>query len=466
MIKEGKNRDEQVLMLPERSVTHAPEDVANDSDIRESASAKAYEGEAIAIVSGKPRPNQIRDRWRSVRLRDAIPILKDFYAGRNTEVGGAANKQLEEAFSSLTNCKHALAVNSGTAALHSAFFALGVQAGDEVILPSYTFFASATPLLQLGARPIFCEIDSTTLTIDVADVESRITERTKAICAVHVWGNPCRMDLLMELSKRTGIPVVEDCSHAHGATFEGKSVGSFGSVGCFSMQGNKAVSGGEAGMIVTNSATLYDRMLALGHNGRTGSDQKNQTFDIGPLSYGLKYRPHLFALRLAMSSFSRLQVLNRHRQENLDILTHEFSHNGVLAPIASYPNAQRGGFLEFLFRYSPEMAGGWSREAFVQAVQAEGFPIGVDRYSAFGATFRHLHEASIFNRLDDEGIGGAVRSSLISSGPLERTETVCRNLVTFPAFTKVKPSKLRALAMAVARVADFARSCPDMRAAR
>lgn len=417
----------------------------------------------LAVLSGNYRPPQIRDRWRAVRLRDALSIVKDIYAGRNTEVGGPANKQLEAAFCGLTGCRYALAVNSGTAALHSAFFALGIQAGDEVIVPSYTFFASATPLLQLGARPIFCEIDPNTLTIDVSDIESRITKRTKAICAVHVWGNPCRMDALMDLSKRTGIPVVEDCSHAHGATFQGRSVGSFGSVGCFSMQGSKAVSGGEAGMIVTNSATLYDRMLALGHNGRTGSDQKNQTFDIGPLSYGLKYRPHLFALRLAMSSFSRLTELNRRREESLEVLSRAFSQSGVLVPIERYPDARRGGFLEFLFRYLPERAGGWSREAFVQAVHAEGFPIGVDRYSAFGANFRYLHEASIFTHLDDDGVGGAIRSSLGSLQRLTGTEECCRNLVTIPAFTKVGHLRLQEFGAAVSRVAAFAQTRPDLR---
>ena len=435
------------------------ESATNDSSPTDAAGANVP-----AILTGIPKLPQIRDRWKHVRLRDALPILKDIRAGRNTEVGGPASQQLESAFCDLTGCKFSLAVNSGTSALHSAFFALGIEPGDEVILPSYTFFASATPLLQLGAKPVFCEIDPKTLTIDPADAESKISERTKAICAVHVWGNPCDMDAVMELSKRRGIPVVEDCSHAHGATFNGQSVGSFGDIGCFSMQGSKAVSGGEAGMIVTNSATLFDRMLVLGHNGRSGGGQINRTFDIGPLSYGVKYRPHLFALRLAMSSVSRLPELNRCREENLRILSHEFSKDGVLSAIESYPNAQRGGFLEFLFQYSPESVGGWSREAFVKAVQAEGFPIGVDRYSVFGASFRHLHEAPIFSQLDDDGVGGVVKSSLIESAVLEQTEEVCRNLVTIPAFTKVKPSELRAFADAVRRIKDYANRCPDIRA--
>ena len=143
-------------------------------------------------------------------------------------------------------------MNSGTAALHSAYFACGVRPGDEVIVPSYTFFASAAPMLPLGGRPIFCEIDPATLTADPADIERRITDKTRAICVVHVWGNPARMDAICEIAKRHNLRLIEDCSHAHGATYLGRPVGSWGDIGCFSLQGQKPVSGGEAGIAVTS----------------------------------------------------------------------------------------------------------------------------------------------------------------------------------------------------------------------
>jgi perosamine synthetase len=416
------------------------------------------------IRSANPCSPQIKDRWKQVRLSDAWPIVKDIARGLNTEVGGPANFETEKNFRDLTGCRYALPVNSGTATLHSAFFALGVRPGDEVIVPSYTFFASATPLFQLGAKPVFCEIDPRTLTADPIDVERRITPRTKAICVVHVWGNPANMQAFSELSKRTGIPIVEDCSHAHGATYAGKSVGSFGAIGCFSMQGSKAVSGGEAGVIVTNDPVLYDRMLALGHNGRTDRDQVAATFGIGGLSYGLKYRPHLFALRLANSSMKRLSELNKRRTENLEILSRAFSKDGVLESVEKYPEAQRGGFLEFIFRYHPERAGGWSRQAFVLAVQAEGYSIGVDRYSSFGANFRYLHEASIFSQVDDRQVGGVIEQTVQPVCPLPVTEETCMALVTIPAYTKVSKTKLERFASAVGRVADAASKMPDLRA--
>jgi perosamine synthetase len=415
------------------------------------------------IRSASPCSPQLRDKWKQVRLSDAWPIVIDIARGLNTEVGGPANRETEKNFRDLTGCRYALPVNSGTATLHSAFFALGVRPGDEVIVPSYTFFASATPLFQLGAKPVFCEIDPRTLTADPTDVEKRITSKTKAICVVHVWGNPANMRAFTELSKRTGIPLVEDCSHAHGATFSGKSVGSFGAIGCFSMQGSKAVSGGEAGVIVTDDPVLYDRMLALGHNGRTDRDQAAATFGIDGLSYGLKYRPHLFALRLANSSMKRLKELNKRRTENLETLAEAFAKDGVLESIERYPEAARGGFLEFIFRYHPERAGGWSRQAFVLAVQAEGYTIGVDRYSSFGTHFRYLHESSIFCRLDDPNVGGVFEQTVQPTPKLPITEETCMALVTVPAYTKVGRNQLLKFATAVAKVAESARSISDLR---
>ncbi len=214
----------------------------------------------------------------------------------------------------------------------------------------------------------------------------------------------------------------------------------------FQHAGQQSCFGGEAGVVVTNDAKLYDRMLVLGHNGRTDSDQIGSTFSLGGMSYGLKFRPHLFALRLANSSMKRLPELNRRRTENWEFLAAEFAKSGVITAIKSYPQARRGGFLEFIFRYHPEKFGGWSREAFVKAVCAEGFPIAVDRYSCFGSSFRHLHEAAIFTSVQDAGLGGMVENSIVEHPKLPVTESVCRNLVSLPAFADTSQSQLRSFA--------------------
>jgi dTDP-4-amino-4,6-dideoxygalactose transaminase len=187
---------------------------------------------------------------------------------------------------------------NGTATLHSAYFAVGVGPGKEVIVPSYTWHATATPVLQCGATPVFCDIDPRSLNADPDDIERRITERTQAICVVHVWGNPAEMDRIMEIANRYKIKVIEDCWHAHGAVYKGKSVGTWGDIGCFSLNCGKAVDAGEGGVAVTDDPVLFDHMLLLGHFGRIQNGQTARTFKVGDMSLGLKipadHAVHLF----------------------------------------------------------------------------------------------------------------------------------------------------------------------------
>ena len=244
----------------------------------------------LAIYGGTPAVKApYRERWRQIRLSDVLPILA--HARRDVSTlarGDGPIAEFEQRFAQLTRTTYALAMNSGTAALHSAYFAVGVKPGTEVIVPGYTFFATASPILQCGGRPVFCDVDPRTLLADADDVERRITPRTRAICVVHLWGNPAPLDRFVEIARRHGVALIEDCSHAHGACYRGVSVGSWGDIGCFSLQGPKAVSGGEAGIAVTNDPVLFDRMLVLGHYGRLKSGQARNTFDTDHISLGVR----------------------------------------------------------------------------------------------------------------------------------------------------------------------------------
>ena len=329
------------------------------------------------------------ERWRSVHASD-IDVIAG-HAMRNVTTlskGDGAIADFERRFAQVTETRHALAMNSGTASLHSAYFAAGVSPGSEVIVPSYTFFASAAPILQCGATAVFCDVDRRTLTADPADVERRITPRTRAICVVHMWGNPAPLDRFTQLARRHGVALIEDCSHAHGASYLGRPVGGWGDVGCFSLQGAKAVSGGEAGIAVTDDPELFDRMLLLGHYGRLKNGQANDTFDTDHLSLGLKYRPHLYAVLLAQGSLSRLDELNRRRRHNYAILAEELDGCRAVQPIPTTPGAVRGGFLEYILRYDPEHVDGLRRDEFIAAAKAEGVPIAAERYSAVGRRAR------------------------------------------------------------------------------
>jgi dTDP-4-amino-4,6-dideoxygalactose transaminase len=330
-------------------------------------------------------------------------------------------------------------------------------------VPGYTFFATAAPILQCGGRPVFCDVDPETLLADPNDVERRITPRTRAICVVHLWGNPAPMDRFVEIALRHNLGLIEDCSHAHGALYRNRAVGAWGNIGCFSLQGPKAVSAGEGGIAVTDDPVLFDRMLALGHYGRIKAGQARNTFDTDYLSLGVKYRPHLYGILLATGSLSRLPELNRQRQRNYDILCEELADCDAVKPIKTTPEGVRGGFLEFIMSYSPEMAGDWKSADFLKAAQAEGVPISKERYAQLGKSKRLLSETPIFTSLDTSELGGcleASRAADVSQVPsdLPVVKSLAGRLLTLPPFTKVSERFVRECAAALRKVCAHAAS--------
>lgn len=410
-----------------------------------------------------------RERWRRIRAGEMLRIARYAMRDINTMTAGDCIADLENRFQRLTGARFALAMCNGTATLHSAYFAAGVRPGDEVLVPTYTFPASATPILQLGGTPVFCDIDPQTLTVDPDDVERRITPRTRAICAVHIWGNPAKMDRLAVIAERHKLTLIEDCSHAHGATYRGRPVGSWGHIGCFSMQGAKPASGGELGMAVTSDPTLFDHMLALGHFGRVGRHQQAGTYDIDGLSLGFKYRPHTYAVLLGLGSLGRLDRLNRLRRRNYGILADHLEGCTALQPISAYPGAQRGGLLEFVFRFSPKHAGGVTAGMFARLAAAEGAPIQRDRYTLLGERGRLLHELPLFMELDYSELGGFIAGGsnryrdASQRAQLPVAESLADRLLSMPPLTDVDEKYIHAVGRALRKVADTLPKITDLR---
>ena len=171
--------------------------------------------------------------------------------------------EFQEKFADFCGSKYALACSNGTVTLHLILKAMGIQPGDEVIMPTLTYVATANAVVECGATPVFVDSDPNTWNVDPAKIEDAITPRTKAIIPVHLYGLSCDMTAIMNISKRYGIPVVEDAAEAHGAKWSGKRVGSIGKAGSFSFFGNKIITSGEGGMIVTDDEDLYNRMKLL-----------------------------------------------------------------------------------------------------------------------------------------------------------------------------------------------------------
>lgn len=419
----------------------------------------------LAILGG---PRAVRtpyqERWQKVSQAEIDAVTAVLSRGiLSIADGSGVIGEFEEAFAAMVGARWGLAMNSGTATLHSAYVAVGVGPGDEVIVPSYTWHATITPILHAGATPVFCDLDPRTLTASPADIERTITPRTKAICVVHTWGNVARMDEVAAIARRHGLKLIEDCSHAHGASYHGRGVGTWGDVGCYSLQGTKAVSGGEAGIAVTGDPELYDRMLLLGHFGRVVSGSKTGRFnELGDMSLGAKYRPHPLAIAIAKVQLERLPELNRLRRRNYAILNDSLEGTPGIEVIQPLANTERGGFLEFKLAYRPDQLGGVPRDVFARAVAAEGAPMTVDRYSSFNYTYGLLHLAPLFNTFDLTDIGGVFYDRTVNGGkPTRRyqpgslpvTEDVCRRLLSFPAFTDVDPAFVRDCAAAVRKVA-------------
>ena len=172
---------------------------------------------------------------------------------------GSYVKQFEDSFSKYCDCKYGVAVCNGTVAIHLALVALGIGKGDEVIIPSFTMIATAFAVCYTGATPVFVDADKDTWNIDVDKIEEKITDKTKAIIPVHIFGNPCEMDRITEIANKHNLFVIEDAAEAHGAEYKGKKTGSFSDISCFSFFANKNITTGEGGMVVMNNEDNYKK---------------------------------------------------------------------------------------------------------------------------------------------------------------------------------------------------------------
>jgi perosamine synthetase len=214
-------------------------------------------------------------------------------------------ERFENAFRAHLGVKHAIATSSCTGAMHMALAALGIGAGDEVIMADTNWIATAAPIVHLGARPVFVDILPESWCIDPELAEAAITSRTKAIVAVHLYGNLCEMDALLAVGHKHGIPVIEDSAEALGSIYHGKRAGSMGRFGTFSFHGTKAVTTGEGGMFVTDDDDLYERVLTLSNHGRA----RGQTKQFWPDMVGFKYKMSNIQAAIGCAQLERIDEL-------------------------------------------------------------------------------------------------------------------------------------------------------------
>jgi perosamine synthetase len=213
--------------------------------------------------------------------------------------------RFEEAFKEHLGVKYAIATSSCTGALHMGLAALGVGPGDEVILADINWIASAAPIVHVGAKPVFVDILPDSWCIDPALAEAAITPRTKAIIAVHLYGNLCDMDNLLAIGQKHGIPVIEDAAEAIGSVYRGRRAGSMGAFGIFSFHGTKTITTGEGGMFVTDDPALYETVLTLSNHGRA----RGQTKQFWPDMVGFKYKMSNIQAAIGCAQMERIDEL-------------------------------------------------------------------------------------------------------------------------------------------------------------
>src|SRR5579871_3437689 len=328
--------------------------------------------ETLALEGGAPvRDTQIRPwpTWPIYNTTEERALLDVLHSGRWWYVEGDQGVAVEAEFAAFQDARYGVACTNGTAALEIALRALGIGCGDEVIVPPYTFVATASAVLAVGATPVFVDIDGDTLNIDPQQIEPAITARTRALIPVHIAGRPADMDAIRAIAGRRGLRVIEDAAQAHGAAWRGVKVGALGDLGTFSFQASKNLNAGEGGMLVSNNETLADAAWSVMNVGRSRGGGWYEHHVLGS-----NYRLTEFQATILRCQLQRLPEQHERRSENARYLS------SLLAPIPGIrlpyedPRITSHAYHLFTFRYDPQAFGGRDIAALIQALTAEGVP--------------------------------------------------------------------------------------------
>lgn len=415
-------------------------------------------GSSLAIHGG---PKAIQSdpgdmfTWPIITSEDEEAVLE--VLRRGAMCGTDVTVQFEQEFSAWIGLKYALGFNTGTAALQCAMYGCKVGVGDEIIGPSLTYWASALQAFSLGATVVFADADPDTLCMDPADIEHRITDRTKAIMVVHYLGHPADMDAIMEVAGRHGIKVIEDVSHAQGGLYKGRVLGTLGDVAAMSLMSGKSLAIGSAGILATDDREIYERAIAFGHYERY--DDRIETDYLQPFQHlplgGVKCRMHQLS-----SAVGRVQL--KYYDQRIAEIRRAMNYfwdrlEGVPGLKAHRVTEDSGSNMAGWYAphgiYAPWDLGELSVTRFTQAVSAEGFPCspGVNK---------PLHLHPLFNTCDVYGhgkptrIAHAIRDVRQPQGSLPVSERTGSLTYTIPWFKHHRPEIIDQYADAYRKVAQ------------
>lgn len=322
----------------------------------------------LALNGGAPTRRRSYPPWPqygAAERRGLTRVLRS----RQWGTLGPRVDEFEREFAAYLGAGHVCAVTNGTTSLELILRALGVGPGNEVIVPPYTFVATATAVLLVGAIPVFADVDPATNNLSPQAAEAAVTERTKAIIPVHIAGVPADMDALIDLGKRTGLAVVEDAAQAHGSEWRGRKLGTIGAAGSFSFQLSKNLSAGEGGAVVTDDPALAERMRSIHHVGRREGGGWYDHHELGG-----NYRMTDWQASVLIAQLGRLDRQIAVRERNAAILDAGLRAIDGISPFERDERATRITWHLYMASYDAESFGGLPKERFVAALEAEGIP--------------------------------------------------------------------------------------------
>ena len=311
-----------------------------------------------------------------------------------------------EAFARFHDCEHGLCVANGTVSLEIALEAAGVEAGSEVVVPAYTFEATAAAVLFAGCVPVFADITPDTYCLDPAALEAAIGPRTRAVIPVHLGMRFADLDAIGAIADRHHLAVIEDCAHAHGGQWRGRGAGSWGIAGSFSFQTSKLMTAGEGGIVITSDARVLDRLFALANCGRQRPGRAADTPVIGH-----NYRMTDLQAAILEVQLGRLEAQHERRNRNVARFERALAAIDGLEPLAADPRITRQAAYQIVLRYSAPRFDDLPREAFVAALEAEGVPCEAHFYDALTRSSLLTPDPRRFPGLDRSGARRAARLS-------------------------------------------------------
>jgi len=352
----------------------------------------------LALFGGKPAKSKPFPVWPQYDEKERRALEEVLESRVWWRTPGTKTLTFEREFAAFHGAKHGIAVTNGTAALEVTMLALGVQPGDEVIVPDFTFIATASAVLAEGALPVLVDIDRETLCIDAELAEAAITPRTKAIVAVDMGGNPADLDALSALCEKRGLALIEDCAHAHASEWRGKRVGSYGTAGTFSFQSGKLMTAGEGGIVITSDEAFERRARSAHDCGRLPGEWFYDHFQ-----HGSNYRLSEWQGAVLSAQLSRLDSQTKLRHKNARLLDGELWKIEGITPQKLDSRCTRNGQYAQIFHVELAKFGGISMKRFVEAMIAEGIPNQ--------ASYPPLHERDVFrNGSYRERLSGAQKT--------------------------------------------------------